>query len=53
MMDDFNETMWQPEHFLETRQGGLQMEHFMDVLADCDRRLGMIGLLWLTMDLRI
>ena len=47
MMGDFNEAMWQFEHFSETRRGERQMVAFRDTLAACDLQdLGFTGLPW-------
>ena len=46
-MGDFNEVMWQFEHFSETRRNERRMEAFRDVLAECDMHdLGFTGLPW-------
>ena len=46
-MGDFNEAMWQFEHFSETRRNERRMEAFRDVLATCDMHdLGFSGLPW-------
>ena len=36
MMGDFNETMWQSEHFSSTRRSEKNMENFRKVLSDCN-----------------
>lgn len=47
IMGDFNEAMWQFEHFSETRRNERRMEAFRDVLATCDMHdLGFSGLPW-------
>jgi len=47
IMGDFNEVMWQFEHFSETRRNERRMEAFRDVLAECDMHdLGFTGLPW-------
>lgn len=47
MMGDFNEAMWQFEHFSETRRGERQMEAFRDVLISCELHdIGFKGLPW-------
>ncbi|KAG2602314.1 hypothetical protein PVAP13_5KG672007 [Panicum virgatum] len=47
VIGDFNETMWQYEHFSETKLGERQMADFRDVLEDCGLKdLGFSGLLW-------
>lgn len=33
---DFNEAMWQHEHFSRSLRGEIQMEAFRDVLIDCE-----------------
>lgn len=44
---DFNEAMWQFEHFSETKRGERQMAHLREVLAECDLRdLGFSGTPW-------
>lgn len=44
---DFNEAMWQFEHFSDTKRGERQMEQFRDVLAECDLKdLGFSGTPW-------
>ena len=46
-MGDFNEVMWQFEHFSETRRNERCMEAFRDVLTECDMHdLGFSGLPW-------
>jgi len=35
VVGDFNETMWQYEHFSKTKRGEKQMANFRDVLDDC------------------
>jgi hypothetical protein len=47
MMGDFNETMWQHEHFSASRRGEKQMRDFRDVLSECNLHdLGYHGLPW-------
>lgn len=47
VMGDFNEALWQFEHFSETRRGEKQMEDFREVLAFCDLHdIGFRGLPW-------
>ena len=47
MMGDFNETMWQFEHFSETKRGERQMEAFRDALDFCEfHDVGFSGLPW-------
>lgn len=47
MMGDFNECMWQFEHFSETKRSERQMDAFRDALATCDMHdLGFSGLPW-------
>lgn len=36
VMGDFNETMWQFEHFSRTQRNESQMQAFRDVLQDCE-----------------
>jgi hypothetical protein len=46
-MGDFNETMWQYEHFSETPRPERQMMDFREVLSHCDLHvLGFAGLPW-------
>jgi len=46
-MGDFNEVMWQFEHFSETRRNERRMEAFRDVLDVCDMHdLGFSGRPW-------
>jgi hypothetical protein len=47
VMGDFNEVMWQFEHFANTRRGERQMEDFREVLEICDLHdIGFSGLPW-------
>lgn len=47
VIGDFNEAMWQFEHFSETRRGEKQMENFRDALDFCDLRdVGFRGTPW-------
>lgn len=47
MVGDFNETMWQHEHFSETRRNERQMDDFRKVLSFCNLHdLGFKGLPW-------
>jgi hypothetical protein len=47
VMGDFNEVMWQFEHFSNTRRGERQMEDFREVLEICDLHdIGFSGLPW-------
>ena len=47
VVGDFNEAMWQFEHFSETKRGERQMEAFRDTLAICDLfDLGFSGVPW-------
>jgi hypothetical protein len=47
MVGDFNEAMWQCEHFSETRRNEKQMSDFRDVLSFCNLHdLGFNGLPW-------
>jgi len=50
MMGDFNEAMWQFEHFSETRRSERQIEDFRDVLSMCD--LHDLGFTWPALDIR-
>ena len=50
VMGDFNEAMWQFEHFSETRRSERQMEDFRDVLSMCD--LHDLGFTWPALDIR-
>jgi hypothetical protein len=44
MMGNFNEAMWQEEHFSNTRRPEKQMLDFHEVLSQCDfHDLGFIG----------
>ena len=46
-MGDFNEALWQFEHFSESKRGERQMEAFRYVLADCGLfDLGFYGVPW-------
>jgi endonuclease/exonuclease/phosphatase family metal-dependent hydrolase len=46
-MGDFNEALWQFEHFSNTKRGECQMEDFQDMLEVCDLYdLGFAGLPW-------
>jgi len=47
VMGDFNEALWQFEHFSATKRGERQMEDFREMLEDCDLHdLGFSGLPW-------
>jgi hypothetical protein len=47
LIGDFNETMWQYEHFSETPRPEQQMMDFREVLSHCDLHdLGFTGLPW-------
>jgi hypothetical protein len=47
MMGDFNETMWQSEHFSERKRNEKQMFDFREVLSYCDLHdLGFNGTPW-------
>ena len=47
MMGDFNETMWQFEHFSSTKRGERQMEAYREALEFCGMHdLGFVGLPW-------
>jgi hypothetical protein len=47
LIGDFNETMWQYEHFSETPRPERQMMDFREVLSHCDLHdLGFTGLPW-------
>jgi len=47
VMGDFNEAMWQYEHFSKTPQPERQMMDFREVLSYCDLHdLGFSGLPW-------
>jgi hypothetical protein len=47
LIGDFNETMWQYEHFSETPRPEHQMMDFREVLSHCDLHdLGFSGLPW-------
>lgn len=47
IMGDFNEAMWQFEHFSEMRRSERRMEALRDVLEDCSMHdLGFSGLPW-------
>ena len=47
VIGDFNEAMWQYEHFLETHRNEHQMMDFREVLSHCDLHdLGFSGLPW-------
>jgi hypothetical protein len=47
MTGDFNEAMWQGEHFSRTRRSERLMCDFREVLSDCDLHdLGFIGTPW-------
>lgn len=47
MIGDFNETMWQHEHFSTSRRKENQMRNFREVLSDCNLHdLGYNGLPW-------
>jgi hypothetical protein len=47
VMCDFNEAMWQHEHFSETPRSERQMMDFREVLSHCDLHdLGFAGLPW-------
>jgi hypothetical protein len=47
VMGDFNEAMWQYEHFSNRKRGEKQMEDFRIVLDECDLHdLGFAGLPW-------
>jgi len=47
MVGDFNETMWQFEHFSSTKRGERQMEAFREALEFCGMHdLGFVGLPW-------
>lgn len=44
---DFNEALWQFEHFLATRRSEREMEDFRETLADCNLHdIGFMGLPW-------
>ena len=45
VLGDFNEIMWQFEHFSETKRGEKQMESFRDISEECELHdLGFTGL---------
>jgi hypothetical protein len=47
MVGDFNEAMWQGEHFSRSRRSEHHMRNFRDVLSDCDvHDLGFVGTPW-------
>jgi endonuclease/exonuclease/phosphatase family metal-dependent hydrolase len=47
LIGDFNETMWQHEHFSLSHRGEKQMRCFREVLSDCNLHdLGYTGLPW-------
>ncbi|CAN6299204.1 unnamed protein product [Urochloa humidicola] len=47
LMEDFNEAMWQHEHFSETPRPERQMMDFREVLSHCDLHdLGFSGVPW-------
>jgi hypothetical protein len=47
MMGDFNDAMWQSEHFLETRRSEKQMLDFREALSYCDMHdIGFTGTPW-------
>jgi hypothetical protein len=47
MLGDFNEAMWQHEHFSATKRNERQMENFRETLSDCNLHdLGYSGLPW-------
>jgi hypothetical protein len=47
VLGDFNEAMWQFEHFSNTRRGERQMQSFRDALDYCDLHdIGFSGLPW-------
>ena len=47
LMGDFNEAMWQYEHFSETPRAERQMMDFREVLSHCDLHdIGFSGLPW-------
>jgi endonuclease/exonuclease/phosphatase family metal-dependent hydrolase len=47
MLGDFNEAMWQDEHFSKTRRSERQMMDFREVLSFCDvHDLGFTGVPW-------
>jgi hypothetical protein len=47
VVGDFNEAMWQYEHFSETKRGEKQMADFREVLDFCDLKdIGFSGLPW-------
>jgi hypothetical protein len=47
MLGDFNEAMWQEEHFSRTTRSEGLMQDFREVLSHCDLHdLGFIGLPW-------
>lgn len=47
VMGDFNEALWQFEHFSNTKRGECQMEDFRAMLEVCDLYdLGFAGLPW-------
>jgi len=47
VLGDFNEAIWQFEHFSATKRGEKQMEDFRDVLGLCGLQdLGFSGLPW-------
>jgi len=47
VLGDFNEAMWQFEHFSETKRGEKQMENFRNILEECDLHdMGFSGVPW-------
>jgi hypothetical protein len=47
MMGDFNEAIWQSEHFSETRRSEKQMLDFREALSYCDvHDIGFTGTPW-------
>jgi hypothetical protein len=47
MLGDFNECMWQQEHFSRRKRGEKQMREFREVLSECDLHdLGFKGRNW-------
>jgi hypothetical protein len=47
MAGDFNEALWQGEHFSKSRRNEKQMLEFREVLSHCDLHdLGFVGLPW-------
>jgi hypothetical protein len=47
LLGDFNECMWQQEHYSKKRRGEKQMRDFREVLSECDLHdLGYKGRPW-------